>query len=213
MKKRSILLSILLLMTVMLTACGSGNPFEGSWKGTLDVTKQFEDGIKANYPELAEYVDFEELVFVLDIQFSDDNMKMSVEKDSIEAFSVKFETGMENMGKEALLAYLATIDMTLEEVVAESGMTEEEYMEHIFRQMKIHEMSEAMNKVTKKSLAELSAVRGSYTFNDSDVNLRYADGAYESIGYDFEGNTLSSQSKVMATLFALSVKNSKIVLK
>lgn len=190
MKKRSVLLSILLVLTVMFTACGSGNPFVGTWRGTLDVTKQFEDGIKTNYPELADYVEFEDLVFVLEIQFSEDNIKMTVDNDSIKDFSTKFEAGMEKMGKEALLAYLASVDMTLEETVAESGMTEDEYLEHIYRKMNIHEMSESMNSVTTKSLAELSSVRGSYTFNDDDIKLRYDDASFETIGYEFEGDSL-----------------------
>lgn len=190
MKKRSILLSILLIMTTIFSACGSGNTFEGKWVGKLDVTKQFEDGIKANYADLEQFVDFEDLVFVLDVEFSENDMKMSVRQDSIDAFNTNFEAGMEKMGRDALTAYLATLDITLEEVVAESGMTEGEYLEHIFRQMNIDKMAESMSSITEKTLKGLSAVRGSYTFNDDDIHLRYTDGAYESIGYEFEGKDL-----------------------
>lgn len=190
MKKRSILLGSLLIMATILSACGSGNTFEGKWVGKLDVTKQFEDGIKANYTDLAEYVDFEDLVFVLDVEFSEHDMMMSVQQESIDAFTDKFEAGMENMGREALVAYLDSMEMTMEEVVAESGMTEGQYLEHIFRQMNIEKMAESMQSVTEKSLKGLSAVRGSYTFDDNDIHLRYTDGAYESIGYEFEGKNL-----------------------
>ena len=79
MKKRCVLLSILLVLSMMLGACESGNPFEGKWRGKLDVTKQFEDGIKANIPELAQYVDFEDLVFEIDVVFEDGVMSMVVD--------------------------------------------------------------------------------------------------------------------------------------
>ena len=59
MKKRNILFALLLAMAMLLTACGGQKTVEGKWVGSMDLTKQFEDGIKAAYPDLAEYVDFE----------------------------------------------------------------------------------------------------------------------------------------------------------
>ena len=95
MKRKSILLSILLLITFVLGACGSGDPFEGKWRGKLDVTKQFEDGIIAHYPDLEEYVDFEDLTFMIEITFKDGIMSMAVDQGSVENFNnnnLKFES-------------------------------------------------------------------------------------------------------------------------
>ena len=48
MKKRNILFAILLAVSMLFTACGNNSAkLEGNWVGKLDVTKQFEDGIKA----------------------------------------------------------------------------------------------------------------------------------------------------------------------
>lgn len=194
MKKKTFLLSLILVLTMMISACGgssgSGDPFEGQWQGTLDLTKQFEDGIKANYPDLEAYVDFEELVFVMDVVFEDGMMSMSVEEDSINSFMTNFETGMHKIGKESLEDWLTTQDMTLEEVVAESGTDEETYLASVFTQMGIDEMTASMKEVTNASLEGLSKITGPYTFDEEEVKLHHEDNTFEGIGYSFEGKEL-----------------------
>lgn len=190
MRKRNVLLSLMLAVVLLLTACGGGNPFEGKWKGTLDLTEQFEDGIKANYPDFEEYVDFEDLVLVMNVEFTEDEMSMSVEEDSIDAFFANFEAGMQEFGESAFMAYLTSIDMTLEEAVAESGMEEEEFLEQALAQMQLHEMTSGMNAITEQSLAGLADLTGTYTFNEEEINLRYSDESYEAIPFEFEGKKL-----------------------
>lgn len=194
MKKRYFLLSILLIFSMMLGACGSGNPFEGKWRGRLDVTKQFEDGIKAHYPDLVEYVDFEDLVFEIDITFEDGVMSMAVDQSSVENFSTNFADGMLGVEEGSLMAFLDAAGVTLEEAVAESGMTEEEY---VAARMSIPEVKEVIEKmttgmlsVTEMALSGFEAVNGTYTFNDDEVHVRYEDDKYEAIAYSFEGDDL-----------------------
>ena len=194
MKKRYFLLSILLIFSMMLGACGSGNPFEGKWRGRLDVTKQFEDGIKAHYPDLVEYVDFEDLVFEIDITFEDGVMSMAVDQSSVENFSTNFANGMLGVEEGSLMAFLDAAGVTLEEAVAESGMTEEEY---VAARMSIPEVKEVIEKmttgmlsVTEMALSGFEAVNGTYTFNDDEVHVRYEDDKYEAIAYSFEGDDL-----------------------
>lgn len=194
MKKRYFLLSILLIFSMMLGACGSGNPFEGKWKGRLDVTKQFEDGIKAHYPDLVEYVDFEDLVFEIDVTFEDGVMSMAVDQSSVENFSTNFADGMLGVEEGSLMAFLDAAGVTLEEAVAESGMTEEEY---VAARMSIPEVKEVIEKmttgmlsVTEMALSGFEAVNGTYTFNDDEVHVRYEDDKYEAIAYSFEGDDL-----------------------
>lgn len=178
----------------MLGACGSGNPFEGKWKGRLDVTKQFEDGIKAHYPDLVEYVDFEDLVFEIDVTFEDGVMSMAVDQSSVENFSTNFADGMLGVEEGSLMAFLDAAGVTLEEAVAESGMTEEEY---VAARMSIPEVKEVIEKmttgmlsVTEMALSGFEAVNGTYTFNDDEVHVRYEDDKYEAIAYSFEGDDL-----------------------
>ncbi len=190
MKKRNLLVTLLLVLSLFVTACGNGNPFVGKWTGKLDVTKQFTDGIVANYPELAEYVAFDELSFIINIEFTNDEMTMSVEQSSIDTFNANFTAGMESMGKAVLMKQLEEMDMTLEEAVAESGMDEEAYIESQLEAMQIYAMSDSMNEVTNEALKGLSKVEGSYTFDEKNITLFYADGSREDFGYVFEGDGL-----------------------
>ncbi len=208
MKKRNILLSLLFMLTMIISACGGdATSFEGQWKGTLDVTQQFEDGIKVNYPELEEYVDLESLVFVIDVTFDNGEMSMSVDQGSIDAFMANFESGMQKLGTDMLLAFLETQDMTLEEVVAESGMDEDAYLESKFKEMKIDQMAEAMQEVTNASMEMLSKIKVSYTFDEEFITLHYEDNTYEEIQYVLDGDELTLT--VSAESFSLKIECEK----
>lgn len=194
MKKRCIVLSILLAFSMLLGACGSGDPFEGKWRGKLDVTKQFEDGIAEHYPDLAEYVDFEDLVFLIDITFEDGVMSMSVDDASVESFGTHFADGMMKVEEGSLMALLDAAEMTLEEAVAESGMAEEDYIANRLNLPEVRDvidpMKEGMMEVTALALAGFEKVNGTYTFNEETLNIRYEEDVYESIEYTFEGDDL-----------------------
>ncbi|MBR2046128.1 MAG: hypothetical protein IJ958_08355 [Agathobacter sp.] len=191
MKKRSILLSMLLILTFVLGACGSGkDPFEGKWRGKLDVTKQFEDGIIAAYPELTEYVDFEDLTFYIDVTFKDGMITMTVDQASVENFKNNFADGMVGVEEGSLMLYLNAAGITLEEAVAESGMTEEEYIASMVSVLEVDKMKEAMTTVTDAALAGFAAVNGPYTFNEQTINIRYTEDQYEAVEYAFEGENL-----------------------
>ena len=194
MKKRCVLFAVILALAMMVTACGgaaqSSSPFEGQWVGTLDVTKQFEDGIKAKYPELKEFINFEDLVFTMDVQFEDGEMSMVVHQESVDTFTSNFEAGMQQLGKECLEDWLETQDMTLEEVIAESGVDETSYFAQRYAQMGITDMTANMKKVTNTSLDGLSKVKGAYTFDKENIHLSFEDNTFEEIKYEFEGDNL-----------------------
>ena len=191
MKKRNILFAVVLAIAMMITACGGKQTIEGKWVGSLDVTKQFEDGVKRAYPDLADYVDFEELVFVLDIEFVEGQMSMSVQQESIDAFNANFAAGMEGMAEGYWAAGLAKYDMTLEEDIYESGMTEEEYLQSIYKQTQIDKMIEGMNDITNKTLDRLSNMKGTYTVLDSELRLWYTEDDYEAMEHSFKGKALN----------------------
>lgn len=194
MKKRSILLSVLLVLTMLVTGCGnSTQSLEGKWVGTLDVTKQFEDGIKTAHPDLEKYVDFEDLVFVLDIEFVEGQMSMEVQQESIDAFNTNFAAGMEAIAEGYWEAGLeANSGLTMEEAIFESGMSEEEYLEYIYKQTGIDKMITAMTDVTNTTLEKLSGMEGTYTTPvDNELRLYYTDDEYESMDYKFKGKVLN----------------------
>lgn len=194
MKRRGILLSVLLILTMLVTGCGNSNQtLDGKWIGSLDVTKQFEDGIKEAHPDLAKYVDFEDLVFVLDIEFTEGQMSMSVQQDSIDTFNANFALGMEAIAEGYWEAGLAqTSGLTMEEAIYESGMSEEEYLEYIYKQTGIDKMLTAMTDITNTTLDKLSGMEGTYTTPvDNELRLYYTENEYESMEYGFKGKELN----------------------
>ena len=194
MKKRCLLLSILLAFSMLLGACRSGDPFEGTWTGKLDVTKQFEDGIKEHYPDLVDYVDFEDLVFEIEVKFNDGMISMKVDEDSVKNFTDNFAEGMLYVEEGSLMALLDAAGITLEEAVAESGMTEEEYMENRMSIPEVREVIEKMTtnmlSVTEAALKGFNEVNGPYTFDEETIHIRYTEETYESVAYAFEDENL-----------------------
>ena len=197
MKKRSILFVLVLAMSMFITACGSSNQtVEGKWVGTLDVTKQFEDGIKAAHPDLAKYVDFEDLAFVMDISFVEGQMAIDVQQESIDNFNANFAAGMEAIAEGYWEDGLATMDMTLEEAIYESGMTEEAYLEHIYKETGIDKMIEGMTDITNSTLDRLSKMKGTYTTPvNHELRLYHSKEEYESMEYSFKGKKLNISIK------------------
>ena len=192
MKKRNILFALLLAMAMLLTACGGQKTVEGKWVGSMDLTKQFEDGIKAAYPDLADYVDFEDLVIKLDVSFVDGQMTMAVQQDSVDSFNAKFAEGMNNIAIGYWEAGLALIDMDLEEAISESGMTEEQYHKRIYKETGIDKMITSMTEVTNQTLEKLSGMNGMYTTPvDNELRLYYTEDTYESMEYGFKGKKLN----------------------
>lgn len=202
MKKSALLLLAVCIMAMFCCACGSSadngkNPFEGQWTGTLDVTKQFEDGIKAEYQKQDEnmdwntIVDFDALVFLLDITFENGEMSMEVQQDSIDTFVQNYQAGMQKIGRNALNVWLDMQDLTLEEAVAESGMDEAAYLEAKYEEMGLDKMAASMEKITNASLQGLSKVKGAYTFDDTNIHIAFEDNTFEEMRYSFEGEQLT----------------------
>lgn len=192
MKKRNILLSVLLILTftLMLGGCSSKDAFEGKWKGTLDLTRQIEDGIIEAYPELEEYVNFAGLTVGIDITFEDGMMSMSVNRTSVEEFENCFAEHMEEVEEGSLMVYLDTMGLSLEEAVAESGVTEEEYVSAMIQTLETDKMKESIVEIVNSALEGFEKVNGPYTFNEETINVRYEELEYEAIEYAFEGNSL-----------------------
>ena len=192
MKKRNVLFALLLVMAMLVTACGGSlKSVEGKGVGTMDLTKQFEDGVKTAYPDLADYVDFDGLEFKLDMSFVDGQMTMVVQQDSIESFNENFANGVKDMAVGYWEAGLAQIGMDLEEAISESGMTEEQYLNRIYSETSIDKMLKSMTDVTNKTLEKLSEMKGTYTTVADELRLYYTEDTYESMKYGFKGKTLN----------------------
>ena len=193
MKKRIGLFALLLAMTILITACGSEKKsIEGKWLGTLNLTEQFEEGVKAAYPDLAEYVEFEDLFVEMDISFVDGQMETIVRQESMEVFNDNFAKGMQGMAVGYWEDGLSTIDLTLEEAISESGMTEEAYMKSIYSETGIDKMITSMTDITGQMIEKLSSMKGTYTTPvDNELRLYYTKDKFEAMEYGFKGKKLN----------------------
>ena len=193
MKKRNIFFTLLIMVSMLLTSCGSSNQsVDGKWIGSLDLTKQFEDGIREAHPTLAEYIDFEDLVIKMDIAFVDGQMSIEVQEESVGAFQENFTTGMQAIALGYWEDGLRQIDLTLEEAISESGMTEEAYMQRIYKETGIDKMIESMSEITTETLDMLSKMKGTYTTPVAkELRLYHTEDKYESMEYAFQGKKLN----------------------
>lgn len=134
MKHRWMALPLALGLTLTLAACGGNDPKEdlvGAWSGQVDVMDQVVEGMNLTAPEIADELELENFYIPLEMEFRDDNTyTMTVDQDkldeSIEALIQKTV--------DATLVYLeqelkdqGITDMTVDEVLAQSGMDRESF--------------------------------------------------------------------------------------
>lgn len=134
MKHRWMALPLALGLTLTLAACGGNDPKEdlvGAWSGQVDVMDQVVEGIRVTAPEIADELELENFYIPLEIEFRDDNtyiMTVDQEKldESMDALIQKsVDTIMVYM--EQMLKEQGITDMTVDEVLAQSGMDRESF--------------------------------------------------------------------------------------
>ncbi len=186
MKKRNILVSLLLALALMITACGEANPFVGTWRGTCDLTDYILQTVVGEDETIAEFVEFEDLTFVINFEFTETELSMSVDEASLEDFVAHFEAGMISMMEKAMQEQFADADMSYEEMIVETGMTSEEYMKSLLHEMEMDVMMNAM----AVDLAKALALDGHYTYSDGVLTVTYEDNTYEEMQYTVKGNEM-----------------------
>ena len=134
MKHRWMALPLALGLTLTLAACGGNDPKEdlvGAWSGQVDVMDQVVEGMRVTAPEIADELELENFYIPLEIEFRDDNtyiMTVDQEKldESMDALIQKsVDTIMVYM--EQMLKEQGITDMTVDEVLAQSGMDRESF--------------------------------------------------------------------------------------
>lgn len=187
MKKRNFLVALLLVFTMLLSACGASDPFVGKWKGTCDLTDYIVQGVVSGDETMEKYLEFEGLEFVINFEFTEDEISMSVDEASLDSFVANFEAGMINMMEAMLIDELAGYGMSYEEYVAESGMDSEALMKELLDEMNMTAQMDAM----VEALAESLELSGTYSFDGEVLTVTYEDNTYEEMGYVFDGETLT----------------------
>ena len=134
MKHRWMALPLALGLTLTLAACGGNDPKEdlvGAWSGQVDMMDQVVEGMRVTAPEIADELELENFYIPLEMEFRDDNtyiMTVDQEKldESMDALIQKsVDTIMVYM--EQMLKEQGITDMTVDEVLAQSGMDRESF--------------------------------------------------------------------------------------
>lgn len=189
MKKRNIFVSLLLTLTLMLTACGEPSPFIGTWRGTCDLTDVIigESNLVAD-EEWEQYVEHVEgLEFVITFEFTEDKMAMSVDEASVDTFMKNFENSMKNMMEAYMIDEFAAYGISYEEYLEEVGMSSDAFLQSMLDEMNMS----AQMKPMMESMAEALDLNGSYMYDEEKITIVYEDNTYEEMLYVFDGENLT----------------------
>ena len=125
-------LALGLTLTLALTACSSSDPKEklvGAWSGQVDVMDQVVEGIRVTAPEIADELELEIFYIPLEMEFRDDNTYiMTVDQEKLdESMDALIQKSVDAtlVYMEQMLKEQGITDMTVDEVLAQSGMDRE----------------------------------------------------------------------------------------
>ena len=166
MKHRWMALPLALGLSLTLAACGGNDPKEdlvGAWSGQVDVMDQVVEGMRVTAPEIADELEPENFYIPLEIEFRDDNtyiMTVDQEKldESMDALIQKsVDATMVYM--EQMLKEQGITDMTVDEVLAQSGMDRESFTDL---------MEQSMSNLSS-SVAQQIQTEGQYRLEGNQV--------------------------------------------
>ena len=166
MKHRWMALPLALGLTLTLAACGGNDPkadLVGAWSGQLDVMDQVVEGMRVTAPEIADELELENFYIPLEIEFRDDNtyiMTVDQEKldESMDAL-VQKSVDATMVYMEQMLKEQGITDMTVDEVLAQSGMDRESFTDL---------MEQSMGNLSS-SVAQQIQTEGQYRLEGNQV--------------------------------------------
>lgn len=178
MKKIATVLSICLLVCLLMTACGAPT-LVGTWKGQIDVAaglnQQMATDSENTYPDL----EFENIYLPITMEFTKDGeCTLSFEDADMQAMTARILEQLLPILEEQLEA----MGITLDDLVALSGMSKEEFTENLVAEL-AKSMDLSQLRTTEKYKAE-----GGMLYIDDD--LEDAD----PMPYTLEGDTLTIQA-------------------
>ena len=127
-------LALGLTLTLALTACSSSDPKEklvGTWSGQVDVMDQVVERMRLTAPEIADELGMENFYIPLEMEFrEDDTYTLTVDQEKLdqsvdELIQKAVDATMVYM--EQMLKEQGITDMTVDEVLAQSGMDRESF--------------------------------------------------------------------------------------
>ena len=134
MKHRWMALPLALGLTLTLAACGGNDPKEdlvGAWSGQVDVMDQVVEGMRVTAPEIADELELENFYIPLEMEFrEDDTYIMTVDQEKLdESMDALIQKSVDAtmVYMEQMLKEQGITDMTVDEVLAQSGMDRESF--------------------------------------------------------------------------------------
>lgn len=127
-------LALGLTLTLALTACSSSDPKEklvGTWSGQVDVMEQVVERMRLTAPEIADELGMENFYIPLEMEFrEDDTYTLTVDQEKLdqsvdELIQKAVDATLVYM--EQMLKEQGITDMTVDEVLAQSGMDRESF--------------------------------------------------------------------------------------
>lgn len=134
MKHRWMALPLALGLTLTLAACGGNDPKEdlvGAWSGQVDVMEQVVEGMRLTAPEIADELGMENFYIPLEMEFrEDDTYTLTVDQEKLdESMDALIQKSVDAtmVYMEQMLKEQGITDMTVDEVLAQSGMDRESF--------------------------------------------------------------------------------------
>lgn len=187
MKKKVFLVAALLVVTMLVTACGNSSTLNGKWKGTCDLTDYYNSTVAEANPTLAEYVNFENLTFTIYYTFDDENVSISVDQESMDELATKIEAG-----------YRVLIEAQAQSYIAEyAGLLEEDELAQEYGYESYDELITALvdgmqASVLTDTLGSQLELEGTYVYDVETgiLTVTYKDSSVEEMKAEFEGDNL-----------------------
>ena len=168
MKKRCLLGLLGICLVMILTGCealgalGAKEPtLEGEWVAEWDLSDQIVEEMGSEMAVYAEY--FDDIVLVVNFEFTDDEVEMSIDEDSVDDMIEKitegmiklFDAFMEDMANEA--------GMSVDDIYTLMGYTRDQYLELFMEEIDLDTIIDGMTEDLDAS--------GKYEYDEDDENI------------------------------------------
>lgn len=181
MKKCKWLLALVLSMVMMLTACG-GNTIEGEWTGKWYVGDFIAEGMGSEYAEYANC--FDDVYILVDLEISEDEIEMSINKDCKDDVRESLETAMADF----VVIYMSDLaeqyDVDMETFYAYMGYEDEADMIDDFL------ASADVDGMVDDLFEDLETQTYEYEVDDDVLKVEDEDGEKDKWEFELDGKTL-----------------------
>ena len=196
MKKRNLLLMLGLCLVMSLTACNSESSskdddddkdkqeetLEGKWEAEWDMTDML---IEEMGSEMEDYADcFKDISLVFCFEFTEDEVTLSIDEDSIDDFGENLEDSMVRLFEAALEDMAKEADMDVDDFCDAMGYTKDQYLDMFLESMDLDAMVDELVGEVEEETAE-------YEVDDDVIVVTYEDDEEEEWEFELDGDELT----------------------